>query len=348
MSSIVWIYCTECSLDICPVCVFKNVEINNHKPEHTYRVSKPLLFDADCSGWKMVEELLFIDGVVVHGVGNWEDVAAHVGGKTPEEVKDHFKEIFGVPDQRDMEGEPTTDVQSNPLSKDISGYMPLREDFEIEYRNEAEAQIKEISVHHSDIKIDKEMKEALLDGYRHVLLKRQVFRHLTFQKGLISAKKLISAEKGLCATGKELLHRIKPLLKILTKEEFCSLFRGLYLETLLRKKIKGLKAETLQKLQKKTENSKKKILFSENAPETEELLSKTEQDLCRGIALPFSVYLSLKETAIISRTTQSVGTKKLFGKLYQGLSEQKLTKVISFFVKSGWIEESALLHPVLL
>lgn len=334
VSSLFWIHCSVCQIDICPLCVFQGIQIHDHDPAHPYRIAKSLSFEADFPNWQILEELLFVDGTIIHGIGNWEDVAAYVGRKTPAEIKAHFHQVFNLQEDSLFEGPPVTDLHSNPLSQEISGYMPLREDFEVEYHNEAEMAIREMTITKTDTQLEKEMKEALLDGYRQVLLKRQLFRHLVFKKGLLSAKKLLAAEKSLCAAGKDLLQKVKPLLKVLSKDEFVTFFQGVYLEVLLRKKIRSLSSLQSEAL-KKPEPSRRTAAPTEDLP-TSELLSETEQRLCEALSISPSSYLLLKGAAVLNPGTET--TRRALGKAIQGLSEYKLNVLTEFFAQNQWIE----------
>ncbi|KAI5189021.1 hypothetical protein NECID01_0376 [Nematocida sp. AWRm77] len=335
VSSCVWIHCSVCQIDICPLCVFQKIQIHAHEFTHPYRVARSLFSEADFPNWQILEELLFVDGTVIYGIGNWEDIAKYVGRKDPEEIRAHFHEVYHIQDSRELEGPPSTDTHSNPLSQEISGYMPLRQDFEVEYSNEAELPIREMTISKADTQLEKDMKEALLDGYRLVLHKRQVFKHLVLRKGLLAAKALLSAERSLCSAGKELFHKVKPLLKVLTKEEFVSFFQGLYLESLIKKKIKSLTTIQIE-TQKRPELTKKPSPAEDTL--LHDLFSPTEKTLCQTLAIPLGIYLLLKETAVLCTSPESA--RKALTKTVQGLSDYKLAALTNFFAQNHWIE-----HP---
>ncbi|KAI5133674.1 transcriptional adapter 2-beta [Nematocida ausubeli] len=333
ISSMMWIQCVPCCIDICPLCAIQRTQIRTHEYTHKYRVIKSLLFEADTPGWQMIEELLFVDGLIVHGVGNWDDIAAYVGRKTPQEVKEHFVDIFKQTNSEDLEGEPVQNVQSLPLSQEISGYMPLRQDFEVEYANDAEVVIKEVSFYKTDTPLERETKEVLLESYRNVLMQRKLFRHLIFNKGLLSAKQHSLGERSLCPEGRDLLTKMKPLLKMLTTKEYLDLFQGMYLELQMRKKI----AEIYQ-----DDNTKKGDLFDKETTSLSDevamqFLSEREQSFCSMISIPFTLYYSLKEAAILYKTVTKLEKKHIL-KWFQGLTEQKLSQILNYFIQNKWIE----------
>lgn len=49
--------------------------------------------------WGADEELLLISGLIANGLGNWAEVASHVGTRTKEDCQAHYEEVFlGVKD----------------------------------------------------------------------------------------------------------------------------------------------------------------------------------------------------------------------------------------------------------
>ncbi|KAI5186631.1 transcriptional adapter 2-beta [Nematocida homosporus] len=332
VSTTLWMQCTVCNIDICPICLFKKVQINEHQPNHSYRVVKNLSFPADFSDWQLLEELLFVDGLIIHGIGNWEDVSTYIGRKSPQETQEHFYQLFHLNPNAPLEGPPVTDLQSNPLSQEISGYMPLRGDFELEYNNDAEMVIKEMTFSPTDTQLEKEMKEALLDAYHLVLLKRMQFRSLILDKGLLQAKKRLQLEKTLCTPGKDLLAKIKPLIKIMSPTDFALFFQGLYLEIAIKRKIKNLIQQYTQANRPET----KKTISNFTEEIQPELLDTNEHTLCTSLGITPTVYLLLKEAAVINQFTPEKDRIPLT-KLFQGLSEPKLTQLAQFFAQNGWI-----------
>ena len=44
--------------------------------------------------WGADEELLLISGLIINGLGNWAEVAGHVGTRTKEECENHYLEVY--------------------------------------------------------------------------------------------------------------------------------------------------------------------------------------------------------------------------------------------------------------
>ena len=45
-------------------------------------------------GWGADEELLLISGLILNGVGNWAEVAGHIGTRSKEECEQHYIEVY--------------------------------------------------------------------------------------------------------------------------------------------------------------------------------------------------------------------------------------------------------------
>lgn len=126
--------------------------------------------------WGADEELLLIEGAEMQGLGNWQDIADHIGGRSKEEVGEHYKEVYlDSPDyplppmkrkfditaaefaankkerldkRRNMptalpvpKQKPTASV---PACHEVQGFMPGRLEFETEHENEAEMAVKDM------------------------------------------------------------------------------------------------------------------------------------------------------------------------------------------------------------
>lgn len=171
--------CMECdNYDACIPCFAQGREINKHKKSHPYRVLKALDFPIFESKWPAFDELSLIDGIQIFGLGNWEQVAQHVGTKTPEECASHWTRVYHdspywpYPDMNKdvVPSSPPRLTSDSSLSKSkpssnqiltscpechkIQGYMPVRNEFCFEYENDAEQHIKELEFSSTDTPLD--------------------------------------------------------------------------------------------------------------------------------------------------------------------------------------------------
>jgi transcriptional adapter 2-alpha len=80
--------------DLCLECFAEGVEVYPHRQTHSYRIIDHIttpLFDED---WGADEELLLLEAIELYGLGNWSDVADHVGTKNKTKCEAHYYEIF--------------------------------------------------------------------------------------------------------------------------------------------------------------------------------------------------------------------------------------------------------------
>ncbi|KAK7504103.1 hypothetical protein BaRGS_00004407, partial [Batillaria attramentaria] len=133
--------------------------------------------------WCLAEENMLLDAVEQYGFGNWGDVSGHVETRTATECEEHyvkyyiqgnigkatFPSEFGsrVTDHTCPHGEPLSPSITTPLppmelslqEQQELGYMPLRDDFEREYDNEAETLISGLSIVNDDDELDLNIEE---------------------------------------------------------------------------------------------------------------------------------------------------------------------------------------------
>lgn len=105
------IKCAVCSdFDLCIECFSVGAEIHPHKSNHPYRVMDNLSFPLISPDWSADEEILLLEGIEMHGLGSWNDVAEHVGTKSKEQCVDHYNAIymnsrcFPLPDMSHVRG----------------------------------------------------------------------------------------------------------------------------------------------------------------------------------------------------------------------------------------------------
>ncbi|MBW0469819.1 hypothetical protein O181_009534 [Austropuccinia psidii MF-1] len=164
------------NFDLCGQCFCEGKEVGRHKAWHDYRVVERHSIPIFTEDWGADEELLLIDACQTYGLGNWSDIADHVGnGRTKEEVERHYLDVFIGSDDyplppmdvridmdqdefqarkkrrleevqaRPLQPPPPKPMPSAPTNHEIAGFMPGRLDFETEWENEAESSIKELS-----------------------------------------------------------------------------------------------------------------------------------------------------------------------------------------------------------
>jgi hypothetical protein len=91
------ISCNECeNFLLCADCYCSGVELFPHKPTHSYRIVDCLHYPIFQKEWTIAEELLLLEGIEKHGIGNWKTISDYVGTKTPRACGDHYwHDYFG-------------------------------------------------------------------------------------------------------------------------------------------------------------------------------------------------------------------------------------------------------------
>lgn len=161
--------------DLCVDCLLHGKSLGPHRATHDYRVISSHSFPIFNKDWGADEELALIEGAEMYGLGNWADIAEHVGGRTKEECYDHYVQTYIQSEQYplphiDQDFDPTDpepfqarkkarleELQSRPIPlpppkplasaptcHEIGGFMPGRLEFEHEWENEAEMLIKDM------------------------------------------------------------------------------------------------------------------------------------------------------------------------------------------------------------
>uniref|UniRef100_A0A5B7BM05 Transcriptional adapter n=1 Tax=Davidia involucrata TaxID=16924 RepID=A0A5B7BM05_DAVIN len=89
------IKCVMCpDFDLCVECFSVGAEVTPHKSNHPYRVMDNLSFPLICPDWNADEEILLLEGIEMYGLGNWTEVAEHVGTKSKSQCIDHYNTIY--------------------------------------------------------------------------------------------------------------------------------------------------------------------------------------------------------------------------------------------------------------
>ncbi|GAA5836004.1 hypothetical protein JCM11251_006624 [Rhodosporidiobolus azoricus] len=160
--------------DLCVDCFLHGKSLGPHRPTHAYRIISSHSFPIFTRDWGADEELALIEGAQIYGLGNWADIADHIGGRTKEECAEHYRQIYlesedyPLPAQEPISSTdvdsfssrkaarlqelqsrpiplpPPKPLASAPTCHELGGYMPGRLEFEHEWENEAEVLIKDM------------------------------------------------------------------------------------------------------------------------------------------------------------------------------------------------------------
>ncbi|EPS63721.1 hypothetical protein M569_11064, partial [Genlisea aurea] len=111
------IKCVVCAdFDLCIECFSIGAEVNPHESIHPYRVMDNLAFPFICPDWNADEEMLLLEGIEMYGLGNWNEVAEHVGTKSRSQCIYHYDKYymnsprFPLPDMSQLMGKSRDDL----------------------------------------------------------------------------------------------------------------------------------------------------------------------------------------------------------------------------------------------
>uniref|UniRef100_A0A3Q3F690 Transcriptional adapter n=1 Tax=Labrus bergylta TaxID=56723 RepID=A0A3Q3F690_9LABR len=397
--------CTDCpDIELCPECFSAGAELGNHRRWHGYQQvdgGRFSLWGPEAEGgWTSREEQSLLDAIEQYGFGNWEDMAAHVGAsRTPQEVMEHYVTMYihgnlgkacipdnipnRVTDHTCPSGGPLSPSLTTPLPPlDISlaeqqqlGYMPLRDDYEIEYDQDAEKLISGLSVNYDDEDVEIEMKRAHVDMYVRKLRERQRRKNIARDYNLVPGflgrdKKDKEKEKpGTKVTKEEKDQRVRlrGLCQFMAHREFEDFFENMHKERLLRAKVRELQRyrrngiarleesseyeAARHKREKRKEN--KSVVTSKRGKEGKdgefsaienltgfELLSDREKVLCNSLNLSPARYLTVK-TIIIKDHLQKRQGIPAKSRLPSYLDKVLKKRILTFLTESGWISRDA-------
>lgn len=89
------IKCSKCSdFDLCIECFSVGAEVTPHKSNHPYKVMDNLSFPLLCPDWNADEEILLLEGIDMYGLGNWTEIADHIGTKSKAQCIDHYNTTY--------------------------------------------------------------------------------------------------------------------------------------------------------------------------------------------------------------------------------------------------------------
>ncbi|GMG19026.1 unnamed protein product [Ambrosiozyma monospora] len=245
------IRCAVCSdYDLCVPCFAEGNVSAKHKPWHDYKVIEQHqypIFDPD---WGADEELLLIEGCQTLGLGNWQDVSDFIGGRSKEEVGEHYQKYYldspdyPIPDlNKTFEDVATSDflksrkarlesrknlplpppkkvLTSQPLCSDIQKYMPGRLEFEEEAEEEAEKVVQDMVFEAEESEQDIELKLTILDIYNAKLTLRAERKRLMLRNKLLEYRANVAIDKKRTKEERELYNKMKAFARVMTAEDF--------------------------------------------------------------------------------------------------------------------------------
>lgn len=147
------------------------------------------------------------------------------------------------------------DIIKQKPGHDLPGYMPLREDFDVEHENDAETYLADMEFLPDDHPGERELKLAVIKIYNAKLDEREKRKDFVQKRGLVDFKKQQAAERRRTKEERELTARLRVFARFHSPEEHEALVDGILKVRKLRKQIelykhyRSMGCRTLQEVQ---------------------------------------------------------------------------------------------------
>lgn len=227
------------------------------------------------SDWTADEELLLLEGIEMFGMGNWKDIAEHVGTKAEKKCEAHYMGAYlstsdlmprFLDDPEELHHDANEEKKpavaaamaqsppapgahltngSTPLApspaknpgSELAGYMPLRGDFDVEYDNEAELILADMEFADDDHPTERELKLKVIEIYNAKLDERERRKRFVIERGLLDYKRHQQSERRRPKDERELIAQMRPFARYQTPKEHEDFISGLITAMRLRKQI---------------------------------------------------------------------------------------------------------------
>lgn len=180
-----YIKCAECpSIFFCLNCFAKGCEVYKHRNNHSYIICDDTMpvFACASNKWSAKEEKKFLNQILSHGYGNWDDIAKSMdGAKTPTECIDHyhkfyfddiFKKVIGltknpyfrinIPYLYKVKSiEPPRPTLDSITYKMMAGYQSARSEFDTPYDNSAESIVSNLVRNNDWMQVNQNVGDTL-------------------------------------------------------------------------------------------------------------------------------------------------------------------------------------------
>lgn len=257
-----YIRCCSCftKVTLCLECFSRGAEEKDHCNDHSYEIVSNKVPILDKS-WTAQEEVDLLDGIFDCGFQNWKEVAKKVQSKTEQECEEHYLRSYidepcndlQIPELRPVavraplpgvpfkaSEDPPRPQMDSAKSFEMSGYMPCRGDFEVEYDNYAEVDIKDIEFDTSESDILRELKIAAVEIFLSRLQQRFYRKRIVRKYGLLNIQKWQFLERRQSKIERELREKLRPLARLHSPDEHEMFVQGLLMEKFLKKEIMKL------------------------------------------------------------------------------------------------------------
>lgn len=245
-------------------------------------------------------------------------------------------------------------------ASEILGYWPKREEFDIEYLNDAELELSELEFHDDDTEEERNAKMKILQIYNRELDERAKRKKFVIERNLFDIKKQIAFERKLSKEDRDIYNCLKPFARFVKNEQFHELFEGFVLEKNLKLRLnqlnyyKSLGCNTYEDIQRTIEQEAKKNTYnnnkenvSSNSSSTGEQITKflrnnnnvdereAEKDFIKSIGVPKGIYNELKKKikkdVLNEKTSKDLFNASILNKY--DINKKTLDKIIDYVIE---------------
>ncbi|KAM0681255.1 hypothetical protein GINT2_000453 [Glugoides intestinalis] len=314
--------CEACRFDYCTTCFSLNIQTAVHNKSHNFRIVSNLEAEVDQSGWRIIDELLLLDGMISYGFGNFDDIATILSHKSVEEIKKHFFSLVDIKDNDDGEVKCINVPRSNPNDSFVASFMSKRKEFDSEILNEYENLIDNLQFEEDSSETETELKMHLLSNYKTVLLRRKLWRSFILDRNLVDIEHFKQKEKTDVG---ENASKYKWLAQFISKHDFNLFIAGLVREKRLKDAL--------------TKHSDIYSIQQDKLITNGKWLSEKEHQLCKRLCIEVSSYIKLKRMAIewyIAR----LPIKEAFFALFEKEDYPRATILYNWFAHQEIVHET--------
>ncbi|KAL5540241.1 hypothetical protein UlMin_044481 [Ulmus minor] len=156
---------------------------------------------------------------------------------TKSQIKDETKLEESQFDRSIGEKKPRTSGDEEPTMAELSGYNYKRQEFEVEYDNDAEQLLADMDFKDTDTDAERELKLRVLRIYSKRLDERKRRRDFILERNLLYPEPF---EKNLSPDEKEIYQRFKVFMRFHSKQEHEQLVQSVIEEYRIKKRIQDL------------------------------------------------------------------------------------------------------------
>jgi transcriptional adapter 2-alpha len=135
---------------------------------------------------------------------------------------------------------PSSSVAADVVDPDVSGFMPLRGDFDIEWDNDAEILLADMEFREGEHPTETELKLKVIEIYNAKLDERERRKRFILERGLLAFRTRLAEERRRPREEREIRNQLRPFARFHSHADHEALVEALMEEHRLRRRIAQL------------------------------------------------------------------------------------------------------------